>query len=98
LGHTNPRTVVEMATHNSVTGMRIDLSTQPPKCDHCILGKQVKNSPPKVRAGAKADRKLGIIFADLMEESVVSASGKKFVLNLVDDHTSFMWSIPLPTK
>ncbi|KZT29174.1 hypothetical protein NEOLEDRAFT_1032687, partial [Neolentinus lepideus HHB14362 ss-1] len=65
LGHTNPRTITEMAQHGSVQGMRIDLSTQPPKCDHCILGKQVKNSPPKARAGEKATSALGIIYADL---------------------------------
>ena len=40
LGHCSNRTIIDMARNKVVKGMPIDLSTSPPKCDHCILGKQ----------------------------------------------------------
>jgi hypothetical protein len=38
LGHCNFYTVVSMARSNVVEGMLIDLSSTPPKCDHCVIG------------------------------------------------------------
>ena len=40
LGHCSNRTIVDMARGKTVRGMPIDLSLSPPKCDHCVLGKQ----------------------------------------------------------
>ncbi len=40
LGHCNNRTIIDMARKGCIKGMAIDLSSSPPKCDHCILGKQ----------------------------------------------------------
>ena len=44
LGHCGPRAVVDMARSNVVEGMRVSLSSPPPKCPHCILGKQTCSS------------------------------------------------------
>jgi len=41
LGHCNIRTIIEMAKNGMSEGMPIDLSSLPPKCDHCTLGKQL---------------------------------------------------------
>ena len=40
LGHCNTRTIIEMAKNGASEGMPIDLSTLPPRCDHCALSKQ----------------------------------------------------------
>jgi hypothetical protein len=49
LGHCAIRTVVDMARNKTIKGMPIDLSTTPPKCDDCILGKQARSPVPKAR-------------------------------------------------
>ncbi len=40
LGHCNTDSIINMAHKGVVQGMHVDLSTAPPRCDHCILGKQ----------------------------------------------------------
>ncbi|KAG1867333.1 hypothetical protein F4604DRAFT_1521695, partial [Suillus subluteus] len=99
LAHVNICAVFDMACSGHVTGMPTDLSTLPPKCDHCILGKQTHNSVPKVRESSCATRKLGIVHVDLMEHpEIVSSAGNKYVMDIIDDHSSYMWAIPLASK
>jgi GAG-pre-integrase domain len=96
LGHANYRSIVESG---AAEGMPIDMSTEPGKCDHCILGKQVRSPVPKIRVGPRSNRKLGIVYVDLMgPEAVKSASGNLYTMNIIDDCTSFIWSIHLPSK
>jgi transposase InsO family protein len=79
--------------------MPIDLSSLPPVCDACILGKQTKSSIPKVREGIRADRKLGIVHVDLMEHpDTVSVAGNRYIMDIIDDFSSYAWSIPLVSK
>lgn len=41
-------------------------------------------------------RKLGIIWVDLTgPETVSTCSGHRYIMNIVDDFTSMVWSIPL---
>jgi len=54
LGHCSSHMVVNMARNNVIKGMPIDLSSMPPKCDHCILGKQACSLVPKAWEGTKA--------------------------------------------
>lgn len=99
LGHCNVRTIIDMAKSHSAKGMSIDLSIIPPKCSHCILGKQTRTSVPKVREGPKATQRLERIYVDLTGPmSVTSRSGKKYLMNIIDDITSYIWSIPLNSK
>lgn len=71
-----------------------------PKCDTCILGKQTKSSVPNTRQeGHRATEKLGIVWVDLTGPmSVVSRTGNKYVMDILDDHTSKSWQIPLSSK
>ena len=79
--------------------MPVDLSERPPKCDYCILGKQARSPVPRIRHGEKSKRKLGIIWIDLMgPEAVESASHKRYLMNIVDDYSSYPWSFPLHSK
>jgi hypothetical protein len=99
LGHANLQSIVDMAQKSLAEGMPIDLSTLPPRCEHCILGKQVKNPVPKVREGVKASRRLGVVWADLSgPHDVKSSHGNLYVIDIVDDHTSYPWSFPIPSK
>jgi hypothetical protein len=79
--------------------MPIDLSAQPPICDDCVLGKQTKSSIPKVRVGVCVNRRLGIVHIDLMEHpDVVSAAGNRYIMDIIDDFSSYSWAIPLASK
>jgi len=99
LGHANYRAIYDLACSGYTTGMPIDLSAVPPKCDHCILGKQTKTSIPKTHAGDKASRKLGIVHVDLMEHpDTVSVAGNKYIMDIIDDHSSYAWAIHLAAK
>ena len=99
LGHCNTRTIIDMARTNVVKGMPINLSTTPPKCDHCILGKQARTSVPNLREGLKATRRLERVFVDLCGlMSVTSKSGQLYAMNIIDDYSSYVWTIPLRSK
>jgi hypothetical protein len=99
LGHANYRAVYDLARSGNAIGMPINLSTEPPVCDDCILGKQTRTSVPKVRVGGRATRKLGIVHVDLMEHpDTVLAAGNKYVMDVIDDFSSYAWAIPLASK
>jgi transposase InsO family protein len=99
LGHCSTHTVVDMAKSSAVQGMPVDISSLPPKCDHCILGKQTRASVPKVREGVRAVRPLEHVFLDLCGPmSVPSRSGRLYSMNVIDDFSSYVWSLPLRNK
>lgn len=99
LGHANYCAMYNLACFGNATGMPITLSTSPPVCDACILGKQTKSTVPKIHTGVRATRGLSIIHVNLMEHpSTVSTTGNKYVMDIIDDFLSYAWSIPLPAK
>ncbi|CCM06824.1 uncharacterized protein FIBRA_09127 [Fibroporia radiculosa] len=99
LGHTNYRTLFDMSSAGLLPGMPIDFSAAPPKCDSCLLGKQTRSAVPKVREGVRSSEQLGLVYVDLMgPANVKSLSGNLYALHIIDDFTSYSWSIPLPSK
>ena len=99
LGHCNTRTIIDMARSCVVEGMKVDLSISPPKCDLCILGKQTRSPVPSVREGNKAVKPLERVFVDLCGPMPVkSRSGRLYSMNLIDDFSSYVWSLPLRSK
>ena len=99
LGHCGHRTIIDMARSNVVQGMPINTSSLPPKCEHCILGKQTRSSVPKVREGPRAVAPLGWVYVDLCGPmSIPSRTGRLYSMNIIDDYFSFVWSIPLRFK
>src|ERR1700674_4680045 len=79
--------------------MPIDVSAPPPKCPHCILGKQTRSSVPKVREGIKATVQLERVYVDLCGPmSICSRSGRLYSMNLIDDFSGYVWSLPLRSK
>ena len=99
LGHCNHRTIIDMARDNVVEGMPIDLSSTPASCDHCILGKQTRSPVPRLREGRKATKRLERVFVDLCGPMpVVSTYGHLYSMNIIDDFSSYVWSLPLARK
>ena len=88
-----------MAQKGLVTGMHTNLSTLPPVCQHCILGKQTKKAVLKTRQGERVSRILDTMYSDLTgPEEVISAGGAKYIMNLIDDHSSMTWIYLLKEK
>jgi len=80
-------------------GMPIDLSSLPAKCDHCTLGKQLQSPVPKTQEGNKAEKRLERVFVDLCGPmAVTSHSGNIYSMNLIDDFSGYVWSVPLQSK
>ena len=88
-----------MAKNGVSQGMPIDLSSLPPKCDHCAIGKQSKSPIPKVREGRKATKHLERVYVDLCGPmAVVSHAGNVHSMNLIDDFSGYVWCIPIRSK
>ena len=82
-----------MAKEGVTTGMPTNLSILLPVCQHCILGKQMKKTVPKVQQGGRARKLLEVVYADLTgPEDIASASGAKYILNLIDDASGMTWT------
>jgi transposase InsO family protein len=96
LGHCGNRAIINMARDGAVKG---DLSTTPPRCNNCILGKQARSSVPRVREGEKATARLGRVYVDLTGPmSIKTKAGNWYLMNIIDDFSSYVWSIPLASK
>ena len=99
LSHCGIQTIIDMARSLGPKVMPIDLSHSTSKCAACILGKQTHSSVPKIREGPKAKVQLERIYIDLCGPmSVASRSGRLFSINVIDDYSGFMWSLPLRSK
>nr|GAT57284.1 predicted protein [Mycena chlorophos] len=98
-GHSHHQACADLFQTGAVTGMELDPSSPPTPCDACILGKQIHAAIPKVREGEKSTRRLQKVFVDLSGQfSVVSRSGNRYILDIVDDASSQGWCIPIPHK
>ncbi|KAJ3492393.1 hypothetical protein NLJ89_g11253 [Agrocybe chaxingu] len=102
LGHANYQTVQEMARKGMVEGMPASLSSKASKCESCILGKQTRTPVPKKRVegkGHRATRKLEKVWVDLSGlMAVTSRCGHKYAMNIVDDYSSYVWTVLLSNK
>ena len=99
LGHCSNRKIIDMARQGVVEGMPIDLSSAPATCDHCILGKQTRSHVPKMREGRRATKRLERVFVDLCGPMpCVLRYGHLYSMNIIDDFSSYVWSLPLKSK
>jgi hypothetical protein len=65
-------------------------------CHACQLGKHVRL--PFIRSTSKSVVLFELIHCDLWTSPVLSNSGFKYYLVIVDDFSHFMWTFPLRTK
>jgi hypothetical protein len=99
LGHYSIRTVVDMAQNHIVACVTANLFCVPPKCNHCILGKQMRMLVPKTHSHPKSSTPLEKVFVDLCGPmSVTSRSGRLYSMNVIDDFSGYVWSLPLRHK
>jgi hypothetical protein len=99
LGHCSNDTIIDMVCKTAMQGMHIDLLSMPPCCNHCILGKQTYSSVPKSWEGERATRPLERVFVGLCSPMPVrSCSGCLYFINVIDDFSSYVWSLPLRSK
>ena len=88
-----------MSDNGMVKGMHINLSSAPPKCEPCILRKQTRTPVPKIREGVRSEGVLDVVYIDLTgPQSVQSANGFNYVMNIIDDASSFVYMYLLPLK
>jgi len=79
--------------------MPIDLSSALAACDHCILGKQTRSHVLKMREGCRATKRLERVFINLCGPMpYVSKYGHLYSMNVIDDFSSYVWSLPLKSK
>ena len=99
LGHCSNRTIIDMACGGIVEGMPINLSSAPATYDHCILGKQTRSHMPRMHEGRQATKQLERVFIDLCRlMPCVSKYGHLYSMNVIDDFSSYVWSLPLKSK
>ena len=102
LGHANYQSIMQMARAGMIEGMPSSFPSKPPKCNHCILGKQSKTLVPREReegTGHRALKRLEKVWVDLSGPmAVTSRTGNNYIMNVVDDYTNKPWSIPLKAK
>jgi hypothetical protein len=76
-----------MAKRGMALGMPTDLSTFLKVCGHCVIGKQSKTAVPKTREGERAKGILEEIYSDITGPKDISAGGKRYATNFIDDHS-----------
>lgn len=98
LGHANYHTLHTMAHEGLVAGMSVPQNT-PAKCDSCIISKQTCKPVPKqckTGKGHRATKRLEKVFVDLAgPQSTRSHMGNEYIMDLIDDYSREMWSIPI---
>jgi hypothetical protein len=65
-------------------------------CHACQLGRQVRL--PFSVSNSRATRPIDLIHCDLWTSPVVSVSGYKYYLVILDDSTHYTWMFPLRLK
>ena len=79
--------------------MQIDLSHHLAKCDHCALGKQTCTPVPKTREGTKATQRLERVYVDFCGPKAVTSHARNvYSMNLIDDYSGYVWSVPIQSK
>lgn len=99
MGHCSMESVVDMAKHGMVTGMKLSLDLVPPVCKHCILDKQSNVLVPSIRKGQRATKPLEIVYANILVSITVAGRQKEgYVLHIIDDYSSIDFVFPLKKK
>lgn len=97
LAHCSPSTIQEMASGNLVDGLKITEASVSGKCEDCIMGRQSRR-PFDGETDKELDP-LELVSFDIWGPSrVQSASGKVYLMIIVDAGTSYKHGAYLPDK
>jgi hypothetical protein len=92
LDHLGPNTLSSLSRSSFVqcTGKKHDF------CHACQLGKHTRL--PFCSSSHRAEHPFDLIHLDLWTSHVVSVSGSKYYLVILDDFTHYLWTFPLKLK
>jgi histone deacetylase 1/2 len=94
LGHpsssTTPHFPANLFTHCNSN------KSSPPLCDACQLGKSTRI--PFSISHSKASAPFDLIHCDLWTSPIISCSGYKYYLIVLDDFSHYSWAFPLRAK
>jgi hypothetical protein len=92
LGHPDPDTLSSLSRSFFIqcTGKKHDF------CHACQLGKHTRL--PFCSSSHRAEHPFDLIHLDLWTSPVVSVSGSKYYLVILDDFTYYLWTFPLKLK
>ena len=104
MGHVAASTLHQMESKGIVQGLGLEGVTEVqakamPPCEPCLLGKTKRQPFPSASQHTSAHA-LGLVHMDLWGPVRVPTRGGKgkYVLSLIDDFTSYVWSFILPDK
>ena len=93
LGHVGPEALSKLLSSNAITcNKRHDTHV----CHACQLGRHVRL--PFSLSNSRALRPFDLIHCDLWTSPIVSVSGYKYYLVILDDCTHYSWTFPLRLK
>jgi hypothetical protein len=92
LGHPGPDTLSSLSLSSFIqcTGKKHDF------CHACQLGKHIRL--PFCSSSHRAEHPFDLIHLDLWTSPVISVSGYKYYLVILDDFTHYLWTFPLKLK
>ena len=101
MGHASARTITNMAAKQTVQGLPTipNNQTDMQPCTPCLLGKATRLPFPAATAHTST-HPLDLVHADVWGPVRIPTRGGKgiYVLNLLDDYTSYVWSFILTNK
>jgi len=98
-GHLNHQGLRSLAEKEMVKGLpKFDLGEEEAVCDICLKGKQIRESIPKESAW-KSTQVLQLVHTDICGPiNPASTSGKRYILNFIDDFSRKCWTYLLSEK
>lgn len=93
LGHPGDHVLQVLVNRNFISCTRV---RGDPLCNACQLGKQ--SHLPFTGSLSRSKFPFQIVFADIWTSPVLSFSGYKYFLILLDDFSHFIWTFPLVSK
>jgi hypothetical protein len=92
LGHPGPDTLSSLSRSSFISCT----STTHDFCHACQLGKHTRL--PFSSSSSRAEKAFDLLHLDLWTYPVVSVSGSKYNLVILDDFTHYLWTFPLKQK
>ncbi|SGY60597.1 BQ5605_C007g04454 [Microbotryum silenes-dioicae] len=97
--HLHPRALRQLISTEAVSGVSMEVdSNEDLKCDSCQAGKITHHPFPAVASNRSA-QPLERVHMDLLAfDGAVSLGGARYALVIVDDHSRYLWVIPMSHK
>jgi Pol polyprotein, beta-barrel domain/GAG-pre-integrase domain len=87
MGHISPEVARKLVQEGTVTGLDVDMSSQPGFCTACAQAKPTRKSVPQKREGPRAMRIGEKVHSDVWgPANPQSYDGKEFFVSFTDDH------------